>query len=511
MQKVKSTGLSGRTLKTKNNMGSPAYELPLKERLVTSVLTCFFREPNATTDMSEELVKATRELAAKEPEFVAKLAVFTRKEFHMRTVSQVLAAEVAHAAKGNEVVRKMTRQVIERPDDMTNILAYHFDTFGARKPQKTADGKPLPSTNPVPRGLRRGIADAFGRFEEYHLAKYKGEGNSVKLRDALLIARPKPKDDSQAALWKRLIEGKLEVPVTRETVLSEEGQSKEVWEKLIDTGMGYMAVLRNLGNFIKNKISESHMAKVVKQLTSKEAVAKSKQLPFRFFSAYKYITNHHTGERVAELTKALDTALGYSVENMPRLPGVTFMTADESGSMVHRISEKSEINRIDIGNLLMAIGDGFCDKSIATVFGDKTTPVTFTKTDTILKKMEKIEKVGSTVGVSTMMSTAIDYLIDNNLKVDRIIVFSDMQAYETSLGFRAEAENKVEEKLNEYRRKINPDVWVHSIDLSGQGTAKTKGPKVNLIAGWSDRVFEFIAMSESSGTNLIETINNYKL
>jgi 60 kDa SS-A/Ro ribonucleoprotein len=275
--------------------------------------------------------------------------------------------------------------------------------------------------------------------------------------------------------------------------------------------LGFMAMLRNLGNFLKNKISDLHIDKVVARLKNPKAVAESKQLPFRFFSAYKFLKKNHAHDKSFEkLANALDKALELSAVNMPKLPGVTYMTADESGSMNHPISEKSEVMRVDIGNLLMATGEGFCDKAVCTVFGDRTAPVTFTKTDTILEKMDKIGKVGDTVGMSTIMSTALDYLIEKNIKVDRIIVFSDMQAYERDLS-GGDCQNKVEAKLDQYRREVNADVWVHSIDLSGEGTVKTKGPKVNLIAGWSDRVFDFIALSESSGSNLLEQIENYKL
>ena len=110
------------------------------------------------------------------------------------------------------------------------------------------------------------------------------------------------------------------------------------------------------------------------------------------------------------------------------------------------------------------------------------------------------------------MNTAIEWLLKSGKKVDRIIVFSDMQAYDHSLSWTISSNtNEVEEKINQYRRDINPDVWVHSIDLSGQGTIKTKGPKVNLIAGWSEKLFNFIELSEASGGSLIDAIDNYDL
>ncbi len=496
------------TRRTANKAGGAAYSLPDQERLVTGVLTCFFNEPKSYGDTSKELVESARKVIATDPEFVAKLACFARNEFHMRTISQVLAAEVAHGAKGNQVVRKMTRKVIERPDDMTNILAYHFDTWGPRK-----------NGNPVPRGLRRGLADVFPRFDEYQLAKYKGNKGLVKLRDALLIVRPKPENKTQGEMWKRLIEGNLATPETRETILSENGQSKEVWEQFIDSGkMGYFAMVRNLGNFAKNNISDAHWAKVLTRISDERAVEKSKLIPFEFFKAYKMIKKEHIKHnQYHNIVVALEKAIGISAKNLPQLPGTTYMTADESGSMDATLSAKSVFTYKEVGNLLMAISDGFCEKSIVTVFGDTTAEVTLNPKDGVLKKMNKICKVGNTVGMSTMLCTALQDLNKRGQKVDRIIVFSDMQAYDHSLGGygwcarRSTPETEVEVELSKYRKNVNPDVWVHSIDLAGYGEIKMKGPKVNLIAGWSDKSLEFIKLVEDAQGSLVERIRNYNI
>jgi len=496
------------TRRTANAAGAAAYSLPDQERLVTGVLTCFFNEPKHYGDTSKEIVESARRVITKDPEFVAKLACYARNEFHMRTISQVLAAEVAHGAKGNRVIRKMTRRVIERPDDITNMLAYHFDTWGARK-----------EGNPVPRGLRRGIADVFGKFDEYQLAKYKGDGNLVKLRDALLIARPKPENQAQGALWKRLIEGSLATPETRETILSEKGQSKETWESFIDSGkMGYFAMVRNLGNFMKNGISDAHWAKVCTRLADPKAVERSKLVPFEFYKAYKFLAKDNSRHpQFQNVRAALESAIQSSSKNLPHLSGTTYMTADESGSMSATLSDKSNLQMREVGNLLMAISDGFCDKSIVTCFGDTTAEVSLKKTDGVLKKMEAIGLVGGRVGLGTMLNTAIADLNKRGEKVDRIIVFSDMQAYDNSLGNYGWANRgktqvtSVEAGLDEYRRNVNPDIWVHSIDLAGQGTIQAKGPKVNLIAGWSDKSLEFIKLAEDAQGSLIEKIRSYEI
>lgn len=500
--------ITTRHRKTTNAAGGSAHKLPDHEKLMTSVLTCFFKEPKYYGDTSDDIIKTARKVINKDPEFVAKLACYARNEFHMRTVSQVLAAEVAKGAKGNKIVRRMTRKVIERPDDITNILAYHFDTWGSRKDDKGN------SKNPVPRSLRRGIADIFPKFDEYQLAKYKQEDKAVKLKDALLIARPKPINQEQYQLWNRLIEGKLATPETREAILSEKGQSRETWEEFIDSGkMGYMAMLRNMNNFIKYGVSDRHLDKVISRLADEKQVARSKQLPFRFFTAYKMLTrDQRTHPKYKDMVKALEEAMKHSAKNMPFLPGTTYLTADESGSMNSPVSAKSVVTMIEIGNLLMSIADGFCEKAIVSVFGDRTERVKLSKNVGVLSKMEKVQRVGHEVGWSTRLATAFEDLNKSGEKVDRVVVFSDMQAYEETLGwYRSGSATDVDHQVQQYRRNVNKDLWVHSIDLSGYGTVKTKGPKTNLIAGWSDKVLEFIKLAEDAEGTLIDRIRNYQI
>lgn len=495
-KKAKGSGRSATTSgKTVNRAGGNAYALKDRERLVTGVLTSFINEPKFYGDTTKDIVTVARSLARKDPEFVAKLAVYARKEFHMRTVSQVLVAELAKHVKGNEVVRKAVRGVIERPDDMTGMISYHLDTWGPRK-----------KDNPIPRSMRRGIADAFPMFDEYQLAKYKGLANAVKLRDALLLARPRPSTEEQAMLWKALIENELETPETRETILSAKGQSKKTWEEFIDSGkMGYMAMLRNLKNMLHYKISDEHLTKVIARLRDANAVRRSKQLPFRFYTAYKMLQSQSTSSRTSLVLDALEDALMVSFENLPHMPGNTAVINDESGSMFWaNISDKSIIRLGDIGNLLGAGISKFSDRGVAIPFGDTAKAVHFQKRSSIFDNMSKLEHAG--VGHATHLQAAFDVIDRLDTPVDRILIFSDEQCY-GGYGYGDNAQGW----LNGYRKRTGKDTWVHSIDLAGYGSTKVLGNRVNLIAGWSDKVLEYIYQVETGGADLIKKIEQYEI
>ena len=78
----------------------------------------------------------------------------------------------------------------------------------------------VPGSNPgagaIFFALKKGINDVIQGFDEYTLAKYKGDGKSVKMRDLLCLCRPTPKTEAQSDMWKRLLEDKLEGEVQNE-------------------------------------------------------------------------------------------------------------------------------------------------------------------------------------------------------------------------------------------------------------------------------------------------------
>lgn len=208
------------TIKTTNHEGHAAYGMTDKAKLVTQVLTSFFNEKKFYGDNSKEMREVIKRVIKKDPEFVYKLAVFARREFNMRSVAHVLTAYLAHEESGKPYVRETVRGVSLRGDDVTEIMSFYLATFG----------------KPIPNSLKKGIADAMLRFDEYTLAKYKGDGKGVKMRDLLCLCRPRPQTSDQSDLWKRCLEDKLETPVTWETQLSANNglSKKEKWEKVID-------------------------------------------------------------------------------------------------------------------------------------------------------------------------------------------------------------------------------------------------------------------------------------
>jgi len=255
-----------------------------------------------------------------DPEFVLKLASYARNEMYVRSIPMVLLVEACKYPKMKKYVRQYAPYIIRRVDEITESLAYYIKNNG-----EIGDGE---SSGMLCNALKKGIADSFHRFDEYRFAKYNRKG-AVTLRDALRITHPKPISKEESSLFKRIIEDKLKIPDTWETHISGKGSTKETWEEIIPY-MPIMATIRNLRNMAKVK---ADVSSVIKKLTNPEIIRKSKQFPFRFYSAYKMLQESGL-TNVTKLMEALEKSIEISIDNLPEFEGVTFCTADNSGSMI---------------------------------------------------------------------------------------------------------------------------------------------------------------------------------
>lgn len=470
------------TIKTVNSEGHAAYAMSDKSKLVTQVLTSFFDESKFYGDNSADMQKTIVNVIKQDPEFVSKLAVFARRVFNMRSVSHVLTAYLAHENEGKSYVRDTIKGVALRGDDLTEIMAFYLATFG----------------KPISNALKKGVNDVIVGFDEYTLAKYKGSGKAVKMRDLLCLCRPTPKNDEQASTFKRCLENTLETPLTWETELSANGNNAETWEKLIDSGkVGYMALLRNLSNIIK--ANPANIDKVYAKLQDPEAVKRSKQLPFRYLSAYKTIQPIASKKAFDVLENAVDAA----VNNLPYLPGKTIIAVDVSGSMSDPISAKSDIHCCEIAMMLGTIANRICEDSEFYTFNTMLNKYPISTHSGIIETT--LNNCHSSGG--TDMSLIFSEMINKRIKADRIIILSDNMC---NAGMTFWNRTTVQSLADKYRKQSNNDLWVHAIDLQGYGTQQFHGAKTNIITGWSEKVFDFILLAEQGEGKLIDSIKNYK-
>ena len=100
-----------------------------------------------------------------------------------------------------------------------------------------------------------------------------------------------------------------------------------------------MAVLRNLRNILQAEVSSEHVERLCIRLADSEQVLRSKQLPFRFLSAYKEIMSE-TSPLTGLVLDALEKAVLASADNIAGFDVNTnvLLACDVSGSMFQPVS-----------------------------------------------------------------------------------------------------------------------------------------------------------------------------
>lgn len=518
---------------TTNYEGALAFKLDPLTELYLRAASTLVGEPKFYTDAGtsdNELLKSIHKVAEIDPEFILQLAIYCREKLYLRSVPLVLIAEFANDTNCVGKVpgaRKYVERVVQRADELTELMSYQLArNKSVPRPSKSPVNKRQDKQTALPQMLKFGLAKAFLKFDGYQLGKYNRD-NVVKLRDVMFMTHPKPRvnDIEQASIFDKLANQTLESPETWEVMRS---TGKMTWHDVINKVFyknsrvnNYMAQLKNLRNCLQDdSVTVDDIALLCKMISDKNAVLYSRQLPFRFFAAYKelYSANYEDFTPVGTLYLAnvmdvLETAVLYSVENFPKLSGTsTLIACDFSQSMTDKISERSVIERFDIGVILGTIANRFCGHTITGIFGDDWKVVPMTKTSGILKNAIDMHKRIGEVGYSTNGYKAIKYLLDNGIKVDRIMIFTDSQMWDSERRRYWGDRDQVSfaERFIRYQR-LYPEVKLYTFDLSGYGNVAIPQDTRNacFIGGWSDRVFEFIDNFESLGDGKI-LINKIK-
>ena len=148
--------------------GAPARRINAEKELRRSVMSCmlyegeFYESGTSIADRIKDLVPKVS------PELVASIAIEARTNMHLRHVPLLLVREMARHRTHRHEVRATLSAVIQRADELAEFLAIYWK-----------EGR-----TPIAASVKKGLADAFPKFDAYQLAKYNRD-NPVKLRDVL--------------------------------------------------------------------------------------------------------------------------------------------------------------------------------------------------------------------------------------------------------------------------------------------------------------------------------------
>jgi hypothetical protein len=419
--------------------GAPARNISTELQLRRSVLACLLWE-NQFYEDGVEIAGRIAELVPKvAAEKVAALAAEGREKMKLRHAPLLLVREMARHASHRGLVGETLARVIQRADELAEFVAIYWK-----------DGRV-----PLSAQVKKGLAAAFPKFDEYALAKYD-RGGPVKLRDVLFLAHAKPRDEAQAEVWKRLIAGELAAPDTWEVALSSGADKREAWERLLrGQKLGALALLRNLRNMREAGVEEELV------LAALGSMSTVRVLPFRFLAAARY---------APQWEEALEQAMLKCVASQEKLAGKTIVLVDVSGSMIAPLSHRSEMQRTDpaygLAVLLREIGE----KVGVFSFSDALVEVPARRGFALRDAIDASQRHNS-----TQLGQAVDEL-NRKHSCDRLIVITDEQAHDKVPAPKGKG---YVINVASYKNGVGYGKWTH-------------------IDGWSDSVVEYIRTLEQT-------------
>jgi len=391
-------------------------------------------------------------------EEVYNIALEARTMQKLRHTPLFLAVEMCKYPEHKMFVQDLLPQIITRADMLTDFLAIYWK-----------DGK-----KPIANQAKKGLAQAFHNFNEYKLAKYDRDA-AIKLRDVMFLCRPKPKNQYEQELFKKVADRTLAVPETWEVMLSTGKDKKESWTKLITEGkIGGLAMLRNIANMRKANVDRRVINEGLKKLKS------SMLLPLDFLKANKMNP---------EFRGQIEDAMLSSYANLPKLKGKTLFIVDVSGSMRAPMSTKSGFNRQDAACAMAMLAANQCeDYEIVCTAGNDYDRIGAHEHIMYPQRgfgiFSQIEDTRNRIGYGGIFTRQCLEWCEKKFKgqnFDRIIVFSDSQDcdYDTM---------KTPKPFGTYNYICDVSAHTKGVNYNGVWSAE--------ISGFSEHFITFIAAME---------------
>lgn len=383
-----------------------------------------------------------------DPQDVMRLAYEIRTTHGLRSVAMYLFACLAsHPIKSE--YKYALRETIQRPDDMTELLAMLYPT-GDRRNTKQC----------LPHQILKAFKMAMGKFDAYQLAKYSNTGALFSLRDVLQMTHPKPVDEERSALYKQLRENTLPTPDTWDAALSSGADKRETFTRLIETGkLGGLATLRNLRNMATAGVDDAVIEKGIAMSAERRFVP----FPYQYYMAAKVVPRYE---------KDLDKAMIASANKQcAGLAGKTVLLVDVSGSMFHGNTEHGASCNFDLAGALAVITREVCQYIRIFTFSNFLVEL-----ETPHRGFPLIRQIDHAQPHSgTRLGEALQSLSKRVHDADRIIVLTDEQSTD-NVG-------------------APPYKSGYLINVSKTNRNIGFGPW-NRISGWSEGVLKFINAHE---------------
>jgi TROVE domain/von Willebrand factor type A domain len=420
----------------------------------------FYIDGKTVANVIADLVKEVT------PDSAQIIAIRARNEQKLRHIPLLIVREMARAYEGHRLrVADTLEAVIQRPDELTEFLAIYWK-----------DGK-----QPLSAQVKKGLARAFTKFNEYSLAKYNRDG-AIKLRDVAFLSHVKPNSREQELTIARLVNkdhfpketssgfkvakkfGKfsnLETPDTWEVALSGGADKAETFIRLInDQKLGALALLRNLRNMIQAGVDEDFIREAILNVNTERV------MPFRFITAARY---------APQFESELEQSMFKCLDGHEKLDGTTALLVDVSGSMDAPVSSKSELTRLDAACGLAMLLREVAENVKVYTFSNNVVRVPPRRGFALAEGVKN-----SQAHSGTYLGQAVLHVAALCPTADRVIVISDEQA--------------ADRVTNPFKRTGSK---AYMINVATNQYGVSYGDGWNHIDGWSEACVDYILAEEN--------------
>jgi 60 kDa SS-A/Ro ribonucleoprotein len=445
------TNVKKKTSQPYTHNGAKASRCSNMEKLRRTVMACLLWEKTFYED-GKSVVERIKELVPLcDPKQVSDLAIECRQSFKLRHAPLMLVLAMLESRKAGVhayakessagLIQDTLETIIERADEMGEFLSLYWG------------GTDRKAGKPVPNLVKRALAKAFVKFDEYQLSKYQSRGG-ITLRDVMFVCHPKPESKKQAAVWKKLANKKLASADTWEVELSASTDKLESWTRLIkENKLGGLAYLRNLRNMTEVGVKDS----LIRDGFSSANF--SKVLPFRFVAAAKIVPQYED---------ILEEYMLKALEKEEKIPGTTILLVDVSGSMDDKISEKSDLTRLNAACSLAILMREVCERVTVCTFSRGVVTVPPRRGFALAEAIDKSQAHGG-----TYMGLAVDLVQKQDH--DRLVVFTDEQS-------------------SDVVKYLGPKAYI--INVASYQNGVMYGQKTTHVSGFSESVVRYIQECE---------------
>ena len=368
---------------TTNNAGGVAYLKDAKQALAQIAATnCFNGTFYANAQNNFEVANEAVEKLKDDPEFISKVAIYSRKKCYMKDMPAFLAVKLIN------IDTKMFRRTFSKVIDNGKMLQTFVQIALSEKIN-----------------LSRGTCKhAFRDWFQSHTSEeiFRASVGKPSMRDILRLTHPKPENEEKSTLyaylkgakriedslktydkegnvfvnnkgvkyeqlWKNLpevVKSYEEYKVTKEgdvpnvdfRLLTSLDLGKEEWTQIAKNAPWHMTRM-NLNTFQRHGVFEdkSVVGLIADRLRSESEIKKSRVFPYHLLAAYK----NSSDDVPAEIKMALQNAMEIAVDNVPEFKGNIVLCPDVSASMGspvtgHRKGSSSTVRCVDVAALVSA-------------------------------------------------------------------------------------------------------------------------------------------------------------